>query len=102
MSGHVLWRYVIPGWGKIIEPVDLFGREIEDNETLADKRDQLAELIENSRWYKEQPADGDLITVLHEFRAADDPAWIEDVLMHIYDLADEQRVWLDPFDIQTN
>ena len=96
------WRYVIPGWGKVIEPVDEHGRDIDDGLSWLQIRDRLVGLLENSSWYKHQPAGSDLHEAIAEFKQADDDEDVEDLLMRIYDLADEQRCWLDPFDMSVN
>lgn len=97
-----MWRYVIPGWGQVIEPRDLHGREICDNATPQEIRDRLAALIEQSDWYKHQPTTSALRDALTVFKAADDDDSIQDALITIYNLADDEHCWLDPFDMSVN
>ncbi|WP_059015788.1 hypothetical protein [Mycobacterium sp. M26] len=82
------WKFVVNGWGSILKG---------DGDGL-ERRDQIAALLRASEWYasQEQGDESELARKISEFEACDDEIEAEAVLWSIYDLADEERAFLDP------
>ena len=80
------WRYTVKDWGKIVKD--------EDTDVLV-KRDQLVQLLRQSKWFKDQQEMSALGKAVADLSDGQAEADCGDALDRIYDLADEQRVWLD-------
>lgn len=83
------WKLEVKGWGKIIGNDDL---------GLVEKRDKLIDLLRGSRWYELSGGeDGELEDKIQDWLFCnEDEANLEYGLSCIYDLADDDGVWLDP------
>lgn len=79
------WRIEIHGWGKVIGDDDL------DWDV---KRDKLVGLLKASSWYKDEDDDlGMAVMDLEDSPTIEDA---DEAIWQIYNLADDNRVWLDP------
>jgi hypothetical protein len=81
-----MWKLEVKGFGSIIEDESL---------GYAAKVEKLAALLRGSEWYRREGEDGELEDLIFDLEVADDDSG-DYCLGRIYDLADEQRVWLDP------
>ena len=81
------WLIKIEGWGPIIQNDDL---------TWEEKRDKLAILLRSSQWFKVTGEDSDLDMAIMDLEDSPSDDDAEQALWTIYNLADEDRVWLDP------
>lgn len=83
------WLLEIKGWGRIIGDEGL---------SLVAKRDKLIDLLRASKWYELSGGeDGELEDKIQDWLFCDeDEANLEYGLARIYDLADDDGVWLDP------
>lgn len=91
------WRYQVKGWGAVLQEGDA---ATDTREDILARRDKLVTLLRESDWYAEQPdgEDSALAQRVRELEAADDDCEADNLLMAIYDLADIERAWLDPFE----
>ena len=84
-------KFKIKGWGKVIDSEDL---------DFPAQRDQLVALLRGSAWFKadkDEDAQEELEWAIDDLecsKSAEDAD--NDALYRIYNLADEQRVWLSP------
>ena len=79
------WRIEIHGWGKVIGDDDL---------EWDVKRDKLVGLLKASSWYKDEDDDlGMAVMDLEDSPTIEDA---DEAIWQIYNLADDDRVWLDP------
>lgn len=80
------WRIEIRGWGKVIQ---------DDSLEWDAKRDKLVGILKASAWYKDEDDDlGMAIMDLEDSPTIEDA---DEAIWSIYNLADDDRVWLDPF-----
>ena len=77
-----------PVWDRKLSAVRVDGAPFKVN------RDAFAAALENSAWLKQSEDFGELWTLWDEIKDADDIEHFDSVLDAIYDLADEERVWL--------
>ena len=83
------WKSEIKGWGSIIESDDEFPVQ----------RDKLVALLRDSDWFKSQDEDSDLAWAVDDLEYSQSAQEAdEDALYRIYKLADDDRVWLSPFE----
>ena len=81
------WKIEIKGFGSIIE---------DESASYASKVEKLAALLRGSAWYAADGGeDGELERLIEDLEMCDSDSG-DYSLGLIYDLADEQRVWLDP------
>ena len=79
------WRIEIHGWGKVIGDDDL---------EWDVKRDKLVGLLKASSWYKDEDDDlGMAVMDLEDSPTIEDA---DEAIWQIYNLADDDPVWLDP------
>lgn len=86
------WKYQVKGWGSLVQNESL---------TFQAKKARLVKLLRDSEWYKnqEEGEDSDLADAVLDLELAGNPEDADaDALWRIYNLADDQGVWLDPFD----
>jgi hypothetical protein len=80
------------GWNEKIELADVFHN---DDLSFTERRDIIVARIKRSRWYHQADIDnGDLLDIVDALADSDtedefDGSWDE-----LYDLADEDRVWV--------
>lgn len=79
------WRIEIRGWGKVIGDDDL---------DWDAKRDKLVGILKASSWYKDEDDElGMAVMDLEDSPTIEDA---DEAIWQIYNLADDNRVWLDP------
>lgn len=83
------WKWEVTGWGKVI---------CNDRLSLVAKRDKLIELLRESDWYVASGGeDGELEDRIQDWLSSEETEReLEYGLERIYDLADDDGVWLDP------
>lgn len=83
------WKREVTGWGKVI---------CNDRLSLVAKRDKLIELLRESDWYVASGGeDGELEDGIQDWLSSEETEReLEYGLERIYDLADDEGVWLDP------
>ena len=84
------WLLTIDGWADAIHLYD------EDEDNFEESRDAIVKVLETSRWHKESGEDSELWQAIDELRDTQNADESEPVLDSIYDLADADRVWLNP------
>ena len=86
-----VWKYTVQGWGKIIQD--------ESEHDILVKRDGLVKLLRGSDWYNDQddPEKSDLEYAIKDLEDAVENDDIDNALWEIYNLADNDKAWLDPF-----
>lgn len=84
------WKYTVEGWGKIFHA---------DEPDTRVKRDQLVELLRASQWYaaQEDGEESELAQRINDLEHCDVVTEMDKPLWEIYNLADDQRAWLNPF-----
>jgi hypothetical protein len=84
------WRHEIKGWGSIIE----------SDAPFEAKRSVLVALLRGSAWFeadKDEDAQEELEWAIDDLECSESAEDADnDALHRIYNLADEQRVWLSP------
>ena len=89
-----VWKYSVNGWG------DTLAQATPEN--FAPTRDQLVNLLRQSRWYQDQGADDDerhksgLGKAIQDLQDAATPDDMDQALWGIYNWSDAQRAWLTP------
>lgn len=91
----MVWKYTVKGWGAVIDTP----RDVLD---FASKRDRLVALLLDSDWYRDQGSDDDermdseLGQAIQDLRDSPTTKDADEALWSIYNLADDDRAWLDP------
>ena len=87
------WQYEIPEWATVVEA----------DEDWEIRRDNIVKLLRESDWFNDDTIDEYEHEQLEE--AIDDLSMTptalaadQDAMWRIYNLADEQRCWLNPFE----
>jgi len=94
------WKYSIKGWGAILEDDENDPDGVVVYDFLA-RRDRLVARLLDSDWYRDQGSDDDermaskLGQAIQDLRDSPTMTDTDVALDGIYDLADEQRAWLD-------
>jgi hypothetical protein len=83
------WKLKVKGWGKVI---------FDDSLSLVAKRDKLIALLRDSDWHIVSGGeDGELEDRIQDWLFADETeSELQYGMDRIYDLADDDGVWLDP------
>ena len=83
------WKQEVTGWGKVI---------CNDNLSPVAKRDNLIALLRDSDWYGASGGEGgELEDKIQDLLSSEETEnELEYGLERIYDLADNDGVWLDP------
>jgi hypothetical protein len=86
---QVKWKLKVTGWGKVI---------FDDSLSLVAKRDKLIDLLRDSDWHAASGGeDGELEDRIQDWLFADETeSELQYGMDRIYDLADDDGVWLDP------
>lgn len=86
------WKLEVKGWGKVIEDEAL---------PYEAKRDALAKLLRESAWFKmidQAGVDDRLENAILDLEASPTESDADQAIWSIYNLADDDGVWLDPID----
>lgn len=83
------WKYVVDGFKAVIEP---YGEEHDDPIKV---RDGIVKVLKASQWYKDSDEYGDLHDAVDELEYLESESDIDYILSRIYDIADDERAWLD-------
>lgn len=88
------WKYNLQGFADAVKQAH------DDEVRWESARDAAVKVLLESKWYADQGEEelereySDLGELIGELKAADELYWAEGVIERIYDLADDERVWL--------
>lgn len=94
-----MWKYTVKGWGEIIDGDEESPDVVYD---FASRRDRLVALLLESDWYRDQGSDDDERTdselgqAIQDLRDSPTITDTDQAIWSIYNLADDQRAWLEP------
>ena len=96
------WKYSIKGWGAIIDGDEPESADPDVVYDYAGRRDRLVALLLDSDWYHDQGSDDDerldseLGQAIQDLRDSPTITDTDQAIWSIYNLADDQRAWLEP------
>ncbi len=88
------WKYNLQGFKDALRLAE------DDERRWPEARDKAVQVLLDSKWYRDQGDEplereySDLGDLIAELKASDDIDWADEVIERIYDLADDERVWL--------
>ena len=85
----------MPVWNRTIRLADLVGQWEAGELTIPQLAEKVVEIIEKSGWLEETPYPDTLRDHLAALKQAEDPYDYVMAFDRIYDVADEDRVWIE-------